>query len=594
MDLRAWRQYLQNELISLLDKLPGKKCLILDEKIVGLLSLVVPIGVLRQYGVEAIHKFSAEPSQVDPGLNIVFVLRPNIEYMNLLVQQMKLDLQQKIQDRTFSVLFVPRRSVLSEGVLEDAGVWGNVDIMDFNMGMVPIDSDLLSFEMQNFVRDCYLEKDYTPLYEVANNLFAWQKKYGPFTEIKGKGDAAKELINMLQAQHTQHAAEYPRESHVQKLLVIDRSVDWVTPMLFPLTYESLIDEVFGIKGGFVDLDSSLVPSKDKPGDNNNNTEQPPQPAEKKTIKKPLNSDDVLYQQIRHRHIKAAGPYLHEQAKNFAQLKNVNAASSIAELKQMTEQLRVLEPQRQSLSLHSNIAAQLIKFVSSDEFHRIIEFQQNSYVGVNTNQDVAYLEECIYKKEPLSKVLRLFIVVHLTVGLNPKQFEFIKNEIYQTYGHHHLLTFMNFEQVGLLRSAESKSNFSSLAKKWRLMVDDVDEVNPNDSSFAFSGQASITMRLIEQEIKGIGDTNKDSGWSAAKFQEINAKLPGATSSFVPSLGPIATLPPARVMVLFLGGCTQVEIAMLRYLSSVFKVQFVVLTTRIVNGNTLLQELIETFH
>ena len=52
------------------------------------------------------------------------------------------------------------------------------------------------------------------------------------------------------------------------------------------------------------------------------------------------------------------------------------------------------------------------------------------MGVNTNQDVAYLEECIYKKEPLSKVLRLFIVVHLTVGLNPKQFEFIKNEIYQ--------------------------------------------------------------------------------------------------------------------------------------------------------------------
>jgi hypothetical protein len=49
-----------------------------------------------------------------------------------------------------------------------------------------------------------------------------------------------------------------------------------------------------------------------------------------------------------------------------------------------------------------------------------------------------------------------------------------------------------------------------------------------------------------------------------------------------------------MVLFLGGCTQVEIAMLRYLGSVYKVQFVVLTTRIVNGNTLLQELIETFH
>jgi len=68
----------------------------------------------------------------------------------------------------------------------------------------------------------------------------------------------------------------------------------------------------------VDLDPSLVPSKDKPVDNNNVNEQPQQ--ERKTVKKPLNSDDALYQQIRHRHIKAAGPYLHEQAKNFAQLK----------------------------------------------------------------------------------------------------------------------------------------------------------------------------------------------------------------------------------------------------------------------------------
>ena len=54
---------------------------------------------------------------------------------------------------------------------------------------------------------------------------------------------------MLQTQHVQHVAEYPHESHVSKLLVIDRSVDWITPMLFPLTYESLIDEVYNIKSG---------------------------------------------------------------------------------------------------------------------------------------------------------------------------------------------------------------------------------------------------------------------------------------------------------------------------------------------------------
>lgn len=78
---------------------------------------------------------------------------------------------------------------------------------------------------------------------------------------------------------------------------------------------------------------------------------------------------------------------------------------------MTEQLRVLEPQRQSLSLRilnittesirflflfsnsgsltkvyldSNIAAQLIKVVSSDDFHRIIEFQQSKLRQIRSN------------------------------------------------------------------------------------------------------------------------------------------------------------------------------------------------------------------
>jgi len=31
------------------------------------------------------------------------------------------------------------------------------------------------------------------------------------------------------------------------MIVLDRSVDWVTPMCTQLTYEGLIDEIMGIK-----------------------------------------------------------------------------------------------------------------------------------------------------------------------------------------------------------------------------------------------------------------------------------------------------------------------------------------------------------
>jgi hypothetical protein len=36
---------------------------------------------------------------------------------------------------------------------------------------------------------------------------------------------------------------------VDSLIIIDRSVDWVTPMCTQLTFEGLLDEYVGVKNG---------------------------------------------------------------------------------------------------------------------------------------------------------------------------------------------------------------------------------------------------------------------------------------------------------------------------------------------------------
>lgn len=36
---------------------------------------------------------------------------------------------------------------------------------------------------------------------------------------------------------------------VDGLIIVDRSVDWVTPMCTQLTYDGMIDEYIGIKNG---------------------------------------------------------------------------------------------------------------------------------------------------------------------------------------------------------------------------------------------------------------------------------------------------------------------------------------------------------
>jgi hypothetical protein len=38
-------------------------------------------------------------------------------------------------------------------------------------------------------------------------------------------------------------------NQVDSLIIIDRSVDWVTPMCTQLTFEGLLDEYVGVKNG---------------------------------------------------------------------------------------------------------------------------------------------------------------------------------------------------------------------------------------------------------------------------------------------------------------------------------------------------------
>ena len=56
----------------------------------------------------------------------------------------------------------------------------------------------------------------------------------------------------MQRHHKSGAPEYAeieQSTSVDSLIIIDRAVDWVTPMCTQLTYEGMLDEFVGIKNG---------------------------------------------------------------------------------------------------------------------------------------------------------------------------------------------------------------------------------------------------------------------------------------------------------------------------------------------------------
>ena len=131
----------------------------------------------------------------------------------------------------------------------------------------------------------------------------------------------------------------------------------------------------------------------------------------------------------------------------------------------------------------------MKTMDSD-FNRCLEIQQNLVAGIQSSNQLDYIEELIAKQAPFTTVIRLLCVYSLVNGgIKSKQYDYFRREIIQTYGFRHLLTLENLAKVGLLKPlGASKNSYGSVSKAFRLIVDDINEHDPNDISYVYSGFA----------------------------------------------------------------------------------------------------------
>ncbi|KAF5104675.1 hypothetical protein DV451_000431 [Geotrichum candidum] len=117
------------------------------------------------------------------------------------------------------------------------------------------------------------------VYQASNAIQDLQQRYGVIGRITGKGVQAQQLTDILLRKREEHQTTLseigndatPKEQFdqqytnvftgtvIDQLIVIDRQVDPLTPLLTQLTYEGLIDEFYGVsESGQADLPTSVV------------------------------------------------------------------------------------------------------------------------------------------------------------------------------------------------------------------------------------------------------------------------------------------------------------------------------------------------
>ncbi|KAF8403110.1 hypothetical protein HHK36_011204 [Tetracentron sinense] len=580
LNITSLREQSQKDLLNILKNIRGKKCLVIDPKLSASLALIVQTSLLKEHGVELRH-LSTEPIQTEC-TKVVYLVRSQLDLMKLICAHIQNDLSKGLQ-REYCVYFVPRRTVACEKIFEEEKVHHLLNIGEYPLYIIPLDEDVLSFDLDLAYRECQVDGDTSSLWHIAKAIHKLEFSFGMIPNVRAKGKASArvaDILTRMQGEEPVNSSDMG-EPEINTLILLDREIDMITPMCSQLTYEGLLDEFLRVNNGSVELESSIMGAQ----------------QEGKKIKVPLNSSDKLYKEVRDLNFEVVVQVLRQKATSMKQdyTEMTTTTQTVSELKDFVKKLNSLP----EITRHINLAQHLSTFTSKPSFLGRLDMEHTIVEGQSYDVCFEYIEEMIHKQEPLVTVLRFLVLFSVTnSGLPKKNFDYLRQEreLLHSYGFEHMATLNNLEKAGLLKKQESKSNWLTIKRALQLVVEDTDTTNPNDIDYVFSGYAPLSIRLVQHAVR--------SGWRP--IEEILKLLPGphlelkrggysGSPSFDTLPGASANMDKVAdgrrslVLVVFIGGVTFAEISALRFLSAQEGMAYdlIVGTTKMVNGHTLME-------
>ena len=174
----------------------------------------------------------------------------------------------------YHIFFIPNRSVACEQLLEDDGVLDIVNIGEYHLGLIPFDDDIVTLEINDLYKQCYVDNDLSTLETISRSLYKLQNIYGIIPNIISKGISSKKVLSKLlhyccESQDVDERSKVGMpggqgwngndyQEGIDTLVLVDREVDLFSCLLTPLTYEGLVDECIGIDNGRIKVDVSIL------------------------------------------------------------------------------------------------------------------------------------------------------------------------------------------------------------------------------------------------------------------------------------------------------------------------------------------------
>ncbi|CAK71081.1 unnamed protein product (macronuclear) [Paramecium tetraurelia] len=219
----------------------------------------------------------------------------------------------------------------------------------------------------------------------------------------------------------------------------------------------------------------------------------------------------------------------------------------------------------------------------------INQEVHAILQTKSSQVEQMIENLISYGAPITKVVRSFCLYNqIQNGMKTKLYDFYRIEILHMYGTEHIITLENCEKIGLIGKKLNDTHiWEKIEKPLRLINEDVDHVLQRIFHMFFLHMHQ-QFRIFEEIIT-------KNTWGAHQFckpQKIYLANLQCIEKLNQLQGEEVKEGQNQIDVIYIvGGITYGEVAAIRWLGLRYKKDIKICTTHIINGDRLIQEMIQ---
>ena len=576
IELSIFKEHVENNFLNILDSLPKtEKRLVYEESCLPkllffttrekLISKKVQKDFIKLKSGILMAGCSVIVYIIPPKKECLEIINNHIEGNNKKTDENNEEIKNKIE---YHVIFFPKINLECENYLKDSYNYACFNKHNLNMDIYPLDYEILSLELNQSFHELYAINNYNSIFLLNRAIIKYETVFGKIKYKYYLGSLGKKLKDLLEEEEKN--ANLDEEQSTLACVLLDRSIDMITPLITNNIYEALLDDNFNIN-----LNEINVPIKMLDSNSKNNTIQ--------TID--LSKKDKFYTNIKDYGFNQIRSYLPSrlQEQNKILEESKKRTTDLVKIQEDLKNLTKVKEERTSLTNHINLA----DYIGKKERYPLSRFyytyEQGLLYGTVPEKFFDFIFDEIRKKSEEYDILKIICLYSIiNSGYKNKIYDQLRKEFFLVYGFQELFLWRNLEKLGILKAADNKSIYQTILKKLNLINEEqFESKEQKDISYIYNGFCPIILKLLEKML--------EKGWGNIKdiLKELSGEFeyPQDESEIISTKGD-----KQFILLIFIGGITYGELAGVRYLNSKLRnKKFIIITTNMINSKKLFDQM-----